>query len=176
MTAAEIPRPGAGEYAPFYDKYISLVRVGAFRTTVNSQITDSVTLLSRLTADQAAFAYAPGKWTVKEVVGHLIDAERVFAYRAMRIARGDKTDLPGFDENAFVANAKFNARTLPDLLEEFQAVRRATITLANSLDEEELARKGTANGHAVSVRALFYICLGHEAHHLALLKGRYNLA
>ena len=120
-------------------------------------------------------AYAPGKWTVKEVIGHLCDAERVFAYRAMRFARADATELPGFDENAYVANANFRSRTMDDLLDEMFAVRAATLSLAKHLPESAMSNRGSANGSPVTVRALFYIIAGHERHHLGILRERYGL-
>jgi hypothetical protein len=116
-----------------------------------------------------------GKWSVKEVVGHLSDGERVFSYRALRFARADATDLPGFEENEWVANANFDRRTLASLAAEFATVRAATLALFASLDGEELLRRGTANGQAVSVRALAALLVGHERHHVGLLRERYGL-
>jgi hypothetical protein len=143
---------------------------------LESQLADTLALLRRVPRDREDFAYADGKWSVKEVVGHLSDSERVFAYRALRFARNDPTELASFDENAWVANADFGRRGLADLVEEFDAVRHATIRLAKSLNADELARRGTANGNGVSVRALFYIIAGHERHHVGLLRERYHLS
>lgn len=171
-TTHTIPRPQAGEHSPYYSKYIDQVPDGDLVSMLREQLMDTVALL-RNVGDRADYAYAPGKWTVKEVIGHLSDTERVMSYRAMCIARNDKTNLPSFDENAFVANANFGRRTLGDLLEELQVVRAATIHLGKHLDSEELARRGTASGNEISARALFYIIAGHERHHVALLREKY---
>lgn len=172
MTIQTIQRPHADEHSPYYAKYIAQVPDGDLVSTLREQLIDTAALL-RNAGDRADYAYAPGKWTVKEVIGHISDVERVMSYRALRIARGDQTNLPGFDENTFGANANFGRRTVDDLLEELQVVRAATIHLAKQLDAEELARRGTANSHAISVRALFYIIAGHERHHAELLRERY---
>jgi len=171
-TAQTIARPKADEHSPYYSKYISEVPEGDLISMLREQLMDTVALLNGV-GDRADYAYAPGKWTVKEVIGHISDVERVMSYRALRIARGDTTNLPGFDENAFVANANFGRRTVADLLEELQVVRAATIHLAKHLDAEELARRGSANGAEVSARALLYIIAGHERHHAALLRDKY---
>lgn len=171
-TTPTIARPQADEHSPYYSKYIDQVPDGDLVSMLREQLMDTVALL-RNVGDRADYAYAPGKWTVKEVIGHISDTERVMSYRAMCIARNDKTNLPSFDENAFVASANFGRRTLGDLLEELQVVRSATIHLAKHLDGGELARRGMANGNEVSVRALFYIIAGHERHHVALLRDRY---
>jgi len=120
--------------------------------------------------------YAPGKWSVKEVVGHVTDAERVFGYRALRIARADTTPMPGFDENAWVPAANFDRRSMPELVAGYQAVRAATVALFSSFDEEALTRRGTANDQEVSVRALAHIMAGHELHHMTILRERYGLS
>lgn len=129
--------------------------------------------LSRLTEAQALLRYAPGKWTPKEVLLHLIDTERIFTYRALRFARGDAQSLPGFDENEFAANSEANDRPLSDLLTEYHAVRAATLALFGSFNAAQLDRVGLANGGATSVRALVFITAGHERHHLAILRERY---
>src|SRR5262249_17388086 len=133
-------------------------------------------LLSGLSEAQAMHRYEPGKWSVKEVVGHITDAERVFAYRALRIARADKTPMPGFDENAWVPAGRFDRRPLPELVADYETVRAASVALFSSFDEESLTRRGTANGQEISVRALAHIIAGHELHHVRLLKERYGLA
>jgi hypothetical protein len=173
MTSPTIARPQADEHAPYYGKYIARVPDGNLIALLREQLIDTISLLSNVSADKADFSYGPGKWTVKEVIGHLIDVERVMAYRALRFARNDKTELPGFDENSWAENAESGKRTLNDLLEEFQVVRASTIDLARHLSAEALARYGSANGNKVSVRALFYIIAGHERHHAALLRERY---
>ncbi len=166
-------RPAPEEYAPYFSRYIDLVPDGSVVETLRAQIAETRALLAGLSAGQAAYRYAPGKWSVKEVVGHLVDAERVFAYRALRFARNDATPLPGFDENAFAANAGFDARPLDDLLQELTAVRAATVALFAGLDEAALSREGTANDVRVSVRAVAWIIAGHELHHRAILRERY---
>jgi hypothetical protein len=172
MTTQTIQRPQADEHAPYYGKYIAQVPDGDLVSLLREQLVDTVSLL-RGAADRADFAYAPGKWTLKESVGHVGDVERVMAYRALRVARGDRTNLPGFDENAYVAIANFARRTLDDLLEELQVIRASTIHLAKHLSPEELARRGTANGNEVSARALFYIIAGHERHHVQIFREKY---
>ncbi|MGH7620384.1 MAG: DinB family protein [Gemmatimonadaceae bacterium] len=173
MSPSTIGRPQANEHADFYLQYVSKVPDGDLLSLLREQSADTVRLLQDLTPDQANYAYAPGKWTIKEVVGHIGDAERIFAYRALRIARNDPTPLSSFDENTYVANANFGARALSDLLDELQVVRASTIHLAKSWDAETLARVGTASGKPVSVRALLYIIAGHERHHAALFRERY---
>jgi len=169
-------RPSSDEHNPYYSKYIALVPDDDM--TIAGHLADqhheSIDVL-RKAKGKGDHAYAPGKWTVKEVIGHLCDAERVFAYRAMRIARSDTTDLPGFDENAFVANSNFKSRTMEDLLEEMWAVRAATLSLAKHLPESAMSNRGSANGSPVTVRALLYIIAGHERHHLGILKERYGV-
>lgn len=167
--------PSADEHAAFYGRYIALVPDGALLTTLETQHRATMTLLEN-NAGRADHAYAPGKWTVREVMGHLADAERIFAYRALRFARGDATPVPGFEEDAYVAGAIFGRVPFDLLLEEMRVVRRATLSLARQLTDEALARRGSANGAEVSVRALFYITAGHERHHVALLRERYGLA
>jgi uncharacterized damage-inducible protein DinB len=173
VAPTTIERPQADEYYDYYGRYIAKVPDGGLISLLREQAVETVTMLQDLTPQQANHAYAPGKWTVKEVVGHISDAERIFAYRALRIARNDPTPLTTFDENAYVANGNFSSRSLPDLLEELQVVRASTIHLAKSMDPETLSRRGTASGHAISVRALFYIIAGHERHHADLLRERY---
>ncbi|HXT18938.1 MAG TPA: DinB family protein [Gemmatimonadaceae bacterium] len=171
-STTAILRPQADEYLSYYGKYISQVPDGDLLSLLREQLIDSVAQI-RAHGDRADFAYAPGKWTMKEVVGHLSDCERIFAYRTLRVARNDQTNLPGFDENAFVTNANFSRRSLDDLLEELQVVRTATIHLARQLDEDELTRRGSANGAEITPRALLYIVAGHERHHVGLLRERY---
>ena len=174
MSTVTIDRPGADEHSAYYGKYVERVPDGDLVAFLREQIVETAALLRR-SRDRADFAYAPGKWTVKQVVGHLADVERVMAYRALWIARNDQTPLPGFDENAWADNAKSASRTLDDLVDEFEVVRASTVQLASHLDAEELARRGISNGNPMSVRALFYIIAGHERHHMALFRERYNL-
>lgn len=174
MTTSRILAPEPGEYAPYYQKYVDKVSDDILGR-LESQHASTHALLERLTEQQAMFRYAPGKWSVKEVVGHLIDAERVFAYRALRFARADATELPGFDENAWVPEGRFDTRSIADLAAEFAAVRAATLALFHGLPESTHTRRGVANGNPMSVRALAMIMAGHEAHHVALLRERYGV-
>ena len=168
-------RPDATEHAPYYGRYTTLVPDGSIVDTLRKQMEETTALLARVPAGREEHRYADGTWSVKEVVGHLADAERVFAYRALRIARGDATPLASFDENQYVPAGRFGARTLRSLAAEFRAVREATLCLFEGLDEEAMARRGVAAENPVSVRALAWIAAGHERHHVALLKERYEI-
>ena len=173
MTTATIPRPDATEYAPFYGTYVGKVPDGDLLELLERQRRETQNLLAGLSDTQALHRYAPGKWSMKEVVGHLMDSERVFCYRALRFARADEKPLQGFDEKAWVPAGSFDARPLTDLAAELDAVRRATIALFRGFDAAALARKGTANNNEVTVRALAWIVAGHERHHVAILRERY---
>lgn len=175
MTERE-QRPTTAEYLPYYHKYIERVPAGDIVTILRDQIADTRELLRRVPTHAVDFAYAPGKWTIKEVVGHLCDAERVFTYRALRFARADATPLPGFDENAWVPTSGYAARPLGQIAEEYSAVRTATVAFLNGLSGEAWARSGEANGARCSVRALAAIIAGHELHHRAILEERYLAA
>lgn len=170
-----ILKPEPDEYLEYYGKYIALVGDDAI-SALRAQAAGSSRLLRSVNDSQALFRYAPGKWSVKEVVGHIMDGERVFAYRALRFAREDETPLPGFEENTWVPAGRFDRRPLPELVAEYEAVRTATLALFGSFDEAALMRRGKANGAEVSVRALAHIIAGHEAHHVGLLRERYGLA
>jgi len=173
VTTATIPRPDATEYAPFYGTYVGRVPDGDLLELLERQRRETQNLLAGLSDTQALHRYAPGKWSIKEVVGHLMDSERVFCYRALRFARADEKPLQGFDEKAWVPAGSFDARPLADLAAELDAVRRATIALFRGFDAAALARKGTANNNEVTVRALAWIVAGHERHHVAILRERY---
>jgi uncharacterized damage-inducible protein DinB len=175
MTTVTVPRPEPSEYAPYYERYISKVPPGDLVKQLEDQRRETQQLLGGLPDAKALHRYAPGKWSVKEVVGHVTDTERVFCYRALRFARGDEQPLLGFDEKAWVPAGRFDARPLDDLAAELDAVRRATIALFRGLDAEALARRGTANNNPVTVRALAWIIAGHERHHLAILRERYGV-
>lgn len=166
--------PGEGEFAAAYAAYIAQVRPGDILETLVSQQEGTRDLLLAIPEEDAGMRYAAGKWSIREVVGHMADTERVFAYRAMRIARGDRTPLPPFDENAYVAAAGFDARPLPYLAAEFAAVRHATVAFFAALDAAAWERRGIASGAEVSVRALAWMIAGHEAHHVTLLRTRYR--
>lgn len=166
-------RPDPAEFAPFYAGYVGRIPDGDLLATLEAQVGEYFQTLNPITEAKAGFAYAPGKWTIKELLGHVVDAERVFSYRAMRIARGDETPLPGFDENAWVPLSGANDRTLADLLGEFRAVRGATLALLRHLPADSVTRRGVASGKEVSVRALAWVIAGHASHHLGILRERY---
>jgi uncharacterized damage-inducible protein DinB len=173
MTNRQTRRPDPSEHLPYYEKYVLLVPDGDLLSTLEEQMNETQALLRNVPEDRAMFRYGPGKWSVKEVVGHLIDTERIFTYRALRFARNDATPLPGFDENEFVANSDFDRRTLGGLLDEWEQVRRATLTFFRNLGEEAWDRRGNANNAAMSVRAAAWIIAGHERHHRTILRERY---
>jgi hypothetical protein len=166
-------RPEAGEYAEFYANYISKVPGTDVLGVLEAQRLQMLHLFAGRSERDGGFRYGPGKWTVKEVLGHITDTERIFTYRALRIARGDATPLPGFEQDDFVRNGGFAARTLADLAEEFGAVRSASIALFRSFDEEALSRRGVASDKQVTVRALGFITAGHQIHHRMILEERY---
>ncbi len=168
-----IPRPKADEYAPYFAQYIGKVPEGDLLEILEAQWEELGCLLEELDDEAAEHRYAEGKWSVKEVLGHILDAERIFAYRLLRIARGDQTPLPGFDENAYVAAANFGARPLESLLEEYDLVRGHTLALLRGLQADSFTRTGISNGKTVSARALAWVIAGHERHHMGVLKEKY---
>ncbi len=165
-------RPAASEYAPYYGNYISKVADNDVLAVLESQAREIDSLLRSIPESQATVLHAPYTWTIKQVVGHLIDAERIFTYRALRFARGDSQPLPGFDENAYVPVAKFERLPLTDLAQEFAAVRRATILMFRHLPEDSWTRLGTASGSPMSVRAAAFTIAGHVNHHAAIVRKR----
>jgi hypothetical protein len=165
-------RPQTGEYAPYYDRYISLLGPDDILAVLERQAPETVSLLKSAGA-KADFRYAPGKWSVKELLGHVNDTERIMAYRALRIARGDKTPIEGFEQDDYVRDGNFGQRTLADLIGEFMDIRKATLSLFRSLDAEAVARRGIANKNEISTRALAYIIAGHELHHRRVLQEKY---
>jgi hypothetical protein len=169
-------RPESGEYADFYAKYIAMVATDDVVATLDAQRLQMSLLFAGRSERDGNFRYAPEKWTVKEVLGHLSDAERIFAYRALRIARGDQTPMSGFEEKDYVRAASFGARSLADLAEEFGHVRNATLALMRSLGADAWTRRGVANKNEVTVRALAFIIAGHELHHRRILDERYFAA
>jgi uncharacterized damage-inducible protein DinB len=174
MTTVTIPRPEPSEYVPYYQTYISKVPAkGDLLTVLEDQRRETQQLLAGLSEAKALHRYAPGKWSIKEVVGHVMDSERVFCYRALRFARADDKPLQGFDEKAWVPAGQFDARSLKDLAAELDLVRRATIALFSGLDGAALTRRGTANNNPISVRALAWIIAGHERHHVGIVRERY---
>ena len=165
-------RPKAEEFPLFYKGYVDTVSDDVL-TDLEQQMELFSALLRSVPAEKASFAYAPGKWTIQELAGHVIDTERIMAYRALRIARNDATPLPGFDENDYVSNAHFADRSLESLADEFAALRKANIYLIRSLNAIEIDRSGISNNKPISVRALIFIMAGHVNHHVAILKQRY---
>ncbi len=165
MTYVNPGRPADSEYSPFYGTYIRLVSDGDIVGLIDTQITQTVAALTAFTPAQAGWRPGPEEWSAKEIVGHLADAERVFTYRALCFARNDPTPLPGMDPDGFMTAVDFAGRALADVVEEFVAVRRASVALLRSLDAAAWTRSGVADGNPVSVRALAYIVAGHELHH-----------
>jgi DinB superfamily len=171
-----VPRPNHDEFAPFYAAYVARMETDVDSIQQLASQRDAVVdLLKTVAETRAAFRYAPDRWSIKEVVGHVGDAERIFGYRLLRIARADETALPGFDEDAYVKAAGFDRRPLSDLLADWVTVRSATVSLVRGIEPAHWERRGSANGHPVSARALFYIMLGHVDHHCQVLKDRYGL-
>jgi len=166
-------RPQLGEYAAYYEKYIAMVPGNNIVPILEAQRLQMAQLFAARSERDGNFRYAPEKWTVKEVLGHLTDTERIFAYRALRIARQDQTPLSGFEQDDYVRAGAFGERSLADLAEEFTHVRNATVALFRPLGEEAWARRGLANKNEISVRALAFIIAGHELHHREILKERY---
>ncbi len=169
-------RPGSDEYFEFYQTYVEQVPDGPIVETLRSQGRRLVEALNEVPSRFETFAYAPGKWTVREVVGHIADAERVFAYRALTVARADETPLPGFDENDWARHSNSGSRSLSSLVDEFRNVRAASVALFEGLGEDAGQRRGTASGHSISVRAIAWILAGHAEHHLSLFRDRYRPA
>jgi hypothetical protein len=168
-----ITPPESSEYQPYYGRYISLVGGRDLTSTLEAQAGRSLPILRLISEEKSMHRYSPGKWSVKEVLGHLIDAERIFTYRALRFARNDQTPLPGFDQDPYVAAANFDARPWNGMIDEFEHVRRSTILFFRALTPQEALRSGTANQAAITVRALGYIIAGHELHHMGILSERY---
>lgn len=166
-------RPETTEYAPYYAGYVGQVSTGDVVENLSTQHEATLGLLRGIGEEQSLARYAPGKWSIREVVGHLIDAERIFTYRALRFARADETALAPFDENAYIANASFDDRSLASLCDEFEAVRRASVLLFASLNGTEWMRRGIASNNPMSVRALAWVTAGHELHHVGILRTRY---
>jgi len=172
-SASVISAPDASEYAPYFSRYVSLVPGNDIVTALEDQPGETVSLLSAFNEEQGDYRYAPGKWSVKEMLGHVIDTERIFSYRALRFARGDQTPLASFEQDDFVRNAGFSAGRLADLIAEFVCVRRATVWLFRSLSAEAWIRRGVASGNPMSVRAAAYVIAGHELHHRRQLQEKY---
>jgi hypothetical protein len=166
-------RPASDEYAPYYSRYIEGVPDGEILVLLRDQLAETEALLREFRGAREGHRYAPGKWSVKEVAGHIADTERIFAYRALRFARGDRTPLPGYEQDDFVRGGNFDARALPEIAGELRSVRMATITLFAGLSTDALHRRGPANNVEFSVRALAWIIAGHERHHAKIIREKY---
>ena len=175
MNSRTAGRPEPDEIPSHYVGYVKRVPEPDPVVVCAEQIEVTTALLGGLSESDASYRYERGKWSIKEVVGHLADVERIMAYRALRIARGDTTPLPSFDENAYVPIAKFDSRSLADLVGEWRTARAATLALFRTFDADAWPRRGTASGKPVSVRALAYMIPGHERHHVEILRTRYGV-
>jgi hypothetical protein len=174
MPSRQLQRPDPSEYHSRFDAEIrSVPDTADFAGMLGDQIGDTARLVAAFGEEHASLRYAPEKWTVREVIGHLSDCERILSYRALRIARGDATALPGFDENAYVPAADFERRSLASVMDEFRAVRSATVALVEGLTPEATALEGNVGSGTITVRALLYLIAGHERHHAALFRERY---
>lgn len=168
-----LQRPHKDEYAPYYESYIELVAEGNLIERLSSQLEKTLELLKNVPEEMGTYRYAPNKWSIKEVIGHLTDAERIMSYRLLRIARGDTTPLPGYEENDYVAIASFDNRPMKKLLSDFAMVRANTINLCESLSDADWLRRGTANNYVASARSIAYVIAGHELHHYNIIRERY---
>lgn len=166
-------RPETNEFAPYYNNYISLIDGDNVMPVLNSQVAEIRSILADVPEEKSTYAYAEGKWTIKELLSHLIDGERIFAYRIHRISRGDKTPLEGFEQDDYIENSNANNRSFADLLDEFDLQRRSNLLMVNNISDEGSKRMGTASTNPVSVRALTYVMAGHVVHHIKVLKEHY---
>lgn len=173
MKNLQIARPEPGEFDRYYERYVALVKDGDIISTLNNQIVETLGLLDKIDDEKAAFRYAEDKWSIKELLGHIIDTERIFAYRALRIARGDATPIEGYEQDDYIKNARFDQCVSADLAEEFALVRKSNVLMFKGLPESAWHRRGVANNKEITVRALAYICAGHELYHVNILKERY---
>lgn len=173
MSPVWIRRPGADEFPPYYLPYVERVEVGKPPAVFGRQLAATQAMLERIGEEQSLARYAPGKWSIKDVIGHLADSERIFAMRALCFARGESAELPGFDENAYVAAAGCDARPWDALRAELRRVREASIALFDGFSPAQLDARGRANGGEFTVRAVAWIVAGHEAHHLDVIRERY---
>ena len=168
-----VARPEANEYAPYYGRYISLVSEPDVLAALREQADETCALLKGVSEDKSEYRYAPEKWSLKEVLGHVTDTERIFAYRALRISRNDRTPIEGYEQDDYVRFGPFRHCRLPDLVEEFSSVRKSTLFLFRTLEDEAWLRRGIANKLEISVRAIAYVIAGHELHHRKILKEQY---
>ena len=170
MKSNELPKT---EYSSFNATYINALDGISLIEGLEKGLHQMLSFLSTIPYEKLEFRYAEAKWTIKDILLHLIDAERIFAYRALRIGRRDSTPLPGFEENDYVSNANANGRSLESLIEEFQLVRKSTLILFENFSDEQLAYLGTSSSHSISVRAIGFLISGHQNHHLKIIQERY---
>ena len=173
MTNFALSRPGPGEFPEHFGKYVEQVAGSDVLEALRGQIRETVATLREVSEEASLARYEVGKWSLREVVGHLIDTERIMAYRALRIARADRTPLPGFDQDGYIVAAGFDGREWGGLIDEFELVRRANLPLFEGLSEEAWGRTGISNGKEITVRALAYVIAGHEVHHMRIVRERY---
>ena len=173
MATLEPSVPDPSEYPSYYQKYMDRIPPGEAVATLERQIGGTLAFLKSIPEERAGFRYEPGKWSIREIVGHLSDVERIMTYRALRFARNDQTPVPGFEPDDYIPPSGFDGRTLEDLAEEFGNVRRATLSFFRGLDEAAWQRRGQASGFEVSVRAFPYIVAGHELHHMDVVRTKY---
>jgi len=166
-------KPETSEYNPYYEKYISLIEEGELLNALERQPSELRSLLNGLDEEKGKYAYADGKWSIKEVLSHLVDGERIFGYRVLRISRGDETPIEGFEQDGYIENSHANERSFEDLLEELSLQRNANLRMLKNLREDGWKRRGTASQSPVSVRALGFIMAGHVRHHINILKAQY---
>jgi hypothetical protein len=166
-------RPSNEEYIPYYDKYVRLVPEGNISDILNQLLENTVKFLSDIPENKWNYRYAPGKWSLKEVLGHINDTERIMSYRLLRIARGDTTPLTGYDPDKFMSGASFDSYAWSELIEDYTYIRRSTLSLIRGLLEEAWSRRGIASESEISAKALAYIIAGHELHHIRIIKETY---
>ena len=173
MAGITIPRPASTEYVPHFARYVDLVPEGDVLDLLRRQVDETASLVGTLSDRESEHRYAEGKWSIKEVIGHVSDTERVFVYRALCFARGETAGLPGFDENEYARHSNAGSRPMGELLAELRTVRAATLSFFSGLSEEALLLRGTANRREYSVRSVAYIIAGHERHHTGIIRERY---
>jgi len=166
-------KPQTNEYAPYYQRYIDLINTDDIFSFFKLQSEEIVSLFKNVSEDQASFHYAEGKWMMKEVFAHIVDSERIFGYRALAISHGEKNPLPCFAENEYITNGKYQNRNLQSLINEYYHLSSANLELFESLDDEMLLQKGIVCGKEITARAIIYIMVAHEKHHLDIIKTRY---
>lgn len=168
-----LTRPNQNEYAPYYQSYMELVPEGDLKQILEKQLLDTIEILQNVSEEEGNVRYAPGKWSLKEVIGHIADTERITSYRLLRIARGDSTPLAGFSESDYINAASFDTLTMQELIADYTAVRKATLTLLNSVIDDAWVRIGTANNYPATPRSIAYFIAGHELHHRKIILERY---